>query len=459
MGSPSIPAQPAPPDYAGANREAILTNIENLPIQRQIDAAARLGQSATYTDPRTGQQKTVDFSGMGDQAYAQQMAQLAGQTNQQVQRDQLALRQELGVQNAQQTAREIQAADPAAYQTRQDITKRVGAELNMGPATIGGSQDVARAAGAITERAQVAPEADGRVNSLVRAAGQRDPRLGDIYDQATRLPGEARDSSTSALNAGLQKAMADFQLGGKLNDYERRDVADTVRAGQVARGNYLGDAAAVAETMEMGKASDARAAQRLSNLLDIQGRAFGQNTQLRGETNQNALNRLDRMAGLQSQDFGQRSSQIGQMAGLIGQDFSQRQGAYQTGLNAAQAALGAGIAKAGDERAGRQEGFGYDQQRLSNANSVALGAPITNQFGSLGGAQQGAVGFNPVNFQGGKVTDANAGAQGANFAQGNFGTQAGMWGQQAQIASQGNPWMSLLGNVAGGAAGAATAMI
>ncbi|PAW75175.1 MAG: hypothetical protein B9S38_02495 [Verrucomicrobiia bacterium Tous-C4TDCM] len=459
MGSPSIPAQPAAPDYAAANREAITTDISTLPVRRQIDTAARLGQRVTYLDPQTGQEKTVDFTGSGDSAYAQQMADLAASTNATTQRQQLQLRQELGEANARQTAAEIRAADPEGYQARQDLTNRVRQEMAMGPASVAASGNIASAENRMWNIANSAPGADGRLGGLIDRAGNADGRLGNIYDEATRLPGAASDSSTNALNAGLQRAMQEFELGGKLGADEKRALLNDVRAGQAARGNYLGDGAAVAEQMEVGQAEDARKAQRLSSLLAIQGAAFGQNSQLRDETARNATNRVNTMAAVQGQDFGQRSTQIGQQAGLIGQDFGQNQQAYTTGLNAAQAAFSGTQAMANDQRAARQEGFGYDQQRLANASSVALGAPITNQFGSLGGAQQGAVGFTPTNFQPGQTTNPNAGALGANFAQGNFGTQANMWGQRANIAAQGNPWMSLLGNAAGAATGAATAAL
>jgi len=485
MGSPSIPAQPAAPDYAAANREGIITDIETLPLRRQIENAARLGKPVTYVDPKTGESKTVDFSNMGDAEYAKQMATILGDSNASLQRQQLDLRKELGTANAQQTRDELRAADPEGFALRDQLTSRTQAELNMGPATVGPSQAIAGAERRITDLAGQAPSADPRVNELYSRAGendgrlgqlyyrtdQRDGRLDNIYEQATRLPGEVRDDSTAALTSGLRQAMAEYQLGGKLDDASKRDLLNEVRSGQAARGNYLGDAAAVVEATELGKAGDARKQQRLANLLDIQNRAFGQNTTLRQEGTQNLNNRLGVMAGLQGQDFGQRaqqtaqlaglqgqefgqrSSQIGQQAALAGQDFGQRQNAYQTGLGAAQAAMGAAQAGANEQRTSRQEGFGYDQQRMANAQAVALGAPLANQFGSLGGAQQGSVGFQGVNFQGGQGLNQQAGAQGASFAQGNYGTQAGMWGTQAQIAAQGNPWMSLLGTGLGAVTG------
>lgn len=365
MGSPSIPAAPPAPDYAEANREAIYTDVETLPLRRQIEQAARLGEIVNYIDPATGERRTADFTGLGDIASGKQAAQLLSQVNADMQRQQLALRQELGVANAQQTAAEVAAADPQAYATRQRLTEQVLGQLN-GP------------------------------GSAVQANQ-------NIYDVATRL-GQI-DPSTNALNAGLQQALADFQLGGQLDPQTSRLLTDQVRSGQAARGNFLGDAAAVMEAGTMGQAAEQRRSQRLGQLLGIQSQAFGQNQTL----NQNAL------AGAQ--------------------------------------------ALAGEQRTTRNENYARDQQGLANASAMVLGQPITNQFGSLQGAQQGAVAFTPIGGGGLPGLNANAGAQGAQWAQQNYGNAMNGWQTQANIAAQGNPWMGLLGSAAGAATGAGAAAL
>ena len=100
------------------------------------------------------------------------------------------------------------------------------------------------------------------------------------------------------------------------------------------------------------------------------------------------------------------------------------------------------------------------QQRLGNASQYYLGTPITAQYQSLSGAQQGTAPYQPVNFASGMGLNANAGAQGAQYAQGIYGTQmsgynAGL-GYSANIYSadsqKPNPWMQGLGVVAGAAA-------
>jgi hypothetical protein len=365
MSSPDIPAAPAAPDYAAANREGITTDISTLPTRRLIEQAASLGMKVNYVDPSTGKTMTADFTGLGDAAGARQQAQLLGQTNADLQRQQLDLRRELGVANAEQTAKEVAAADPAAYAIRNGLTGRIGEDLTRPNQTETGSQG--------------------------------------IYDIATKIA--AGDPSTDALNFGLQQALADYQRGGKLDPATERALQDNVRSGQAARGNYLGDAAAVQEAATMGQAAEQRRAQALQQLLGVQAQAFGQ---------------------------GQQQNQL---------------------------ALGAAQTAGNEQRAARNETFGRDQQELSNASSIVLGQPITNQFGSLGAAQQGAVGFTPVT--GGGLTNLNPGAgqQGAAWAQNNYGQAMNAWGTQANIAAQGNPWMGLLGQAAGAGVGAGVAAL
>lgn len=437
MGSPSIPAQPPPPDYSTINRDAIITDIETLPLRRRTDRAAQMGQIITYQDPRTGETRTLDFTGTGDADYLRLMSGAMGEANAKQQRDMLALRQELGLGNVQQTVKELEAADPQGFALRQGLMSRGQAELNQGSAAPAYSGNIASAENRLWNLANAAPgsEQDQRLADLYQRASQRDRRLGSIYDEATRLPGDVADLSAPALQEALERAQQEFRRGAQLDDDTRREVLNDVRAGQVARGNFLGDAAAVAEATELGRAGEERRQRRLENLLNVQQRAFGQGSSLRQEGQQNRLSRLGLMSGLQGQEFGQEGAQLGQLAGLQGQDFGQRQQAYQTGLGAAQAAFGGTQAMADDQRRARAEAFGYDQQRLANAQSIGLGSPIVNQFSGLGGAQQGAVGFGQFGAPGGPTVNPNAAAAAASFAQGIYGNQMNAWGTQAQVAA------------------------
>lgn len=353
----SNPQAPAAPDYAAANREAISADISTLPTRNLIDQAAQLGKLVTYTDPQTGKQMTADFTGLGQSALMEQAAKLASQYNADTQRQQLALRQELGLANAEQTAREVQATDPLAYQTRQDLTGRILGDLNAPAPQVKGSQS--------------------------------------IYDAATRLG--ALDPTTDTLNYGVQQALKDYNTAG-FSEATQRELNNQIRSGQVARGNFLGDAAAVAEASQQGQAMDQMRQARLGQLLAAQGQAFGQNQ---------ALN--------------------------------------QANLQGAQAL-------SGDQRQVESTNYGRNQQTLANASAMVLGQPITNQFGSLQGAQNGAVGFN-------QAPQVNVGQQNANAGAQNLQNQQNTWNQQMAIVAQGNPWMALAGQVAGGAAGAGMAAL
>jgi hypothetical protein len=462
----TLPEQPAAPDYAAANREGIYTDIETLPIRRQVDQASRLGKKVQYEDPRTGEWRTADFTGLGDIEYAKAGADLALKSNEKMQRGQLMLRQQkvfdprayieanpdlkefyrthpddsptiedfaekhyrefgqfegrntgteditLGEANAKQTAREIRAADPLAYDTRQELTGQLLDDLKSPEEVIDADAGVLDAASAI--RGQ-----------------KKDPRLGGLYNEAAgNYAQDVQDSSTAALNSGLNQALAEYQLGGKLDDATKREITDNVRAGQASRGNFLGDAAATVEAMEMGSAAEQRKQQRLGQLLEVQGRAFGQNAQLRS----------DRLAAL--------NSRYSTLQGMQSNDFNQQQAILGNALNAAQTAVG-------ERRAARQETYGRKQQKFANASAFVLGMPVTNQFGSLGAAQQGAVGFTPITGAPTAALNANAGAQGAQWAQSNYGQAVNMWNTAANVAAQDNASkMGLIGSVAGAGLGA-----
>jgi hypothetical protein len=73
------------PDIAAANREAVMASIETFPLQREIEAASRIGakvQVPIYKDGKeTGQFRTVDFKDVSDiaqtRAIGQALADLA----------------------------------------------------------------------------------------------------------------------------------------------------------------------------------------------------------------------------------------------------------------------------------------------------------------------------------------------------------------------------------------------
>lgn len=481
--STSLPAAPAAPDYAAANREGITTDISTLPLRNQINQAAQLGQKITYKDPVTGEDKVADFTGMGNAAAAQQAATILADTNASIQRQQLALRQELGTANAAQTAAELRAADPAAYAARQALTGRINDDLS-GKADYAGyvrtNPDLAAAfakerdesGGTLTidewgkRHYDTYGEKEGRqltrtggagadevgldtsaakLNDRVRALGEMVPdgqnRMAELYAKAMALDTSAEDGSTAALGRAFDQAQQEFALGSKLDTDSERELTNQARAGQVARGNYLGDAAAVAEATTLGQAGQAMKQQRLSNLLGIQEKVFGQTGALRNESRNAQLAQLGQLGQIAGQDFGQANTTFGNRMNSL---------QMENGLNAQQLA---------ETRATRNENYARQQQKLANASAMVLGMPVTNQFGSLGAAQNGAVGAaQPINYAAAGQVNQNAGQQAAGFAQQNYGTGANIWQTQANAAQQGSPWAALGGAALGaftGGAGAA----
>ena len=93
---------------------------------------------------------------------------------------------------------------------------------------------------------------------------------------------------------------------------------------------------------------------------------------------------------------------------------------------------------------------GRNQQRLSDM-SAFLNNGVVGQFGALSGAQNGAVGFNPVQSKGGTNISSNAVQMGLGFAQNNYSGQ-----MQAWQSSQGNPWTNIISGAAGMALGGFT---
>ena len=441
--STNLPAAPAAPDYAKANKEGIMTDIDTLPLRRQIEAASAGGTKLTYKDMVTGEEKTADFTGLGEADRAARAAKSMSDQSAAIQKDQLALRKEIGTGNAQQTTAELRAADPKAYAARMALGEKLTDEA-FGKADYGkyvvDNPDLAKAYTEETGGSLTEGDAEGKIaawgkthydkyganedRKLTRAGAPGD-EIG-LDTSAAGLAGLARerraradvagidvnttDASSADLNEGLQSAMAEFRKGGKLDDDTKRELLNETRAGQAARGNFLGDAAAVVEATELGGAMEKRKAERLQNLLGVQNQVFGQNEALRG---QNRANRAEN-AGIRSENEANWNRNV---------DRENLQNKQQIDEN----------------RATRNENYARSQQKLANASSMILGNQLTNQWGGLAAAANGTVGApTGVGYTPGIGQNANAGAAGNAAAANNFGTLSNMWNTAANIAAQDN---------------------
>ena len=207
-------------------------------------------------------------------------------------------------------------------------------------------------------------------------------------------------------DAALRQSLSDYQLGGSLSGEQQRGIEQSVRGAAAARGQALSGGAALNEVIGKYNMGEQLRQQRLGNLMNVGQQVFGQETGLAGARNNQAQLRLANLFNAQNTQFGQE----GQM---------------------------------------RQEAMQQQQRRLSNLSSYVMGQPISSQYQSLAGAQQGASPYSPVMAQG-IGQNAGAGGQSAQFAGNIFGTQAQMYG--TQMANQSDP----LATIGGGLLGAAT---
>lgn len=525
--STNLPAAPAAPDYAKANKEGIMTDIDTLPLRRQIEAASAGGTKLTYKDMVTGEEKTADFTGLGEADRAARAAKIMSDQNAAIQKDQLALRKEIGTGNAQQTTAELRAADPKAYAARMALGEKLtdeafgkadygkyvidnpdlakaymtetGGSLTEGDADgkiaawgkthydkYGANEDrkltrsgapgnevdldtsAAGMAARVRERAArgevggvetdtSAGKLNDRVRGLQGAVPDDQDRMAALYRETQGMDTSASDESSAALGEGLAQAQAEFRKGGKLDDDTKRELLNETRSGQAARGNYLGDAAAVAEATELGGAMERRKEQRLSNLMDVQGRVFDQNDRLRGEKRSAVQDRLSRLAGLVGQDNTQKNTTWDKVKGALGMEHDVN--LAQLGENRATRNENAGIRseneanwnrnmdrenlqnkqQVDENRATRNENYARSQQKLANASSMILGNQLTNQWGGLAAAANGTVGApTGVGYTPGIGQNANAGAAGNAAAGNNFNNLTNMWNTAANIAASDN---------------------
>lgn len=110
------PDPPPPPDYAAANREGILADIETLPLRRAVDLAVEMGTKGKFTLPG-GKEVEYDFEGMGDIDRTRNRLKFADEFAQSA----LESAEKYGVRFVEQRRKELEAADPLMTQARQQM--------------------------------------------------------------------------------------------------------------------------------------------------------------------------------------------------------------------------------------------------------------------------------------------------------------------------------------------------
>ena len=232
------------PDIAAANREAVMASIETFPLQREIEAASRIGAKVRvpiYKDGKeTGQFREVDFKDVSDIAQTKAIGQaLADLAPIQAQRE-LEAAQKYGTQFAQQRRAELQALDPERYGTAtepglyaqflKDIGSRPIAEETIAAPTYervgmpGGPQDTG-------EAARIRSDLERQIGAGLAQAGTLDPALIRAAEQAVRARGTASGNVLGNLSA-FREARAVSEAIGNADVQRRQQALGLLQSGQ-----------------------------------------------------------------------------------------------------------------------------------------------------------------------------------------------------------------------------------
>jgi hypothetical protein len=129
MGSKTPPA-PAAPDYAAANREGILADIETLPARRQIEYASRLGQAGSFM--LDGKEYSYDFGGLGDEALATAQAGIDRSSAFGQAQNMLDIQEQYGQRFLENSRDQLKASDPIGFALREKMGQNVTDDLALG---------------------------------------------------------------------------------------------------------------------------------------------------------------------------------------------------------------------------------------------------------------------------------------------------------------------------------------
>jgi len=124
------PPAPAAPDYAAANREGAIADIETLPARKIIEAAAKAGTAGTTSIG--GKQIAYDFTNVGD--LDQQKIELDGMraSADAIAAMSLDIQQRYGGDMNIEQLKRIKEADPVGWEVRQQLAQTTLEELSAG---------------------------------------------------------------------------------------------------------------------------------------------------------------------------------------------------------------------------------------------------------------------------------------------------------------------------------------
>ena len=390
----------------------------------QSEKYYQIGEDGGRTEVTRDQAIEADFTGRGDTDLARKQWEFTKETSPQQTQFLLDQMKQFGLEFTEQARALVERSDPTGFAARELLGNLAQeyqpAEVPVGPEM----QEMGEFAAA--ERSGDAPTLE---------------RLEDI-------PEIIADAESMAGRRFAERDLIERAQSGRAGDLMAEEASRLARGRQAATGNIFGGGAVLDEARAVRQAEEQGQRQGISDLL-----GFLSSGQTAGDAEariaqQNLMNRLmgiEQRTGAEQSEFGMGQQVLAQRNQAADTDFARQQAAMGQRNQARQQAF----ANAMQRTATQQQ---MQQQQMANLQSFSGLAPVSTQFGGLAGAQQaGAANFNPIQYT---PTSGMQLLQGQQGLQGNiFGTQANIWGQQAQAAAQPSGFGSLLGTVAGGWAG------
>jgi len=338
--SKSTPAPPEAPDYGEATREGIYADIETLPVRRRLERGARLGELVNYVDPKTGEDRVADFTGLGDvdltAAEARGLAAIVPELTQ-AQLDNLVT---FGPQFVKAQREQMAQVDPEGFALREEFGGRLRggertAEELVGGIPVPGYEEVS--APTLSDSG-VASEGRSLLEEQVFGNLAMDNRLTNVQaqqlEQGVRRAASARGQALGSAS-GLREAIAKLESGGQLGAQRRGEALNLLASGQTS-----GDTA-----NRLAQQSFANAMQRVQQVNQARQQGFVGQQQNLGQqlgARQQDIGNIQSLLGLQPV-----AAQGGLMAGMQqgAAPFMMPQMQRGMGLDPGAAGMGAGFAQ------------------------------------------------------------------------------------------------------------------
>jgi hypothetical protein len=236
------------PDFASANREAVMAQAETFPLLRQIEAASRVGAKVevpVYENGKaTGRFKTVDFEPISDIAQTRALSRALADMAPEMALAQLESSQQkvngrtLGEAVSAQRREELRALDPARYGLYETFLRDIGQKPiaedqieapryeQVGTANIPRPEDTG-------EAQRIRTNLERQISAGLAQAGTADPSLIRAAQQAVRARGTATGGALSNIQA-LREARAVSEAIANADIQRRAQAMSLLQSGQTS---------------------------------------------------------------------------------------------------------------------------------------------------------------------------------------------------------------------------------